>query len=269
MVRPTTQVNPAQTEISRAIRESREQMGLSQEELAKLIPIKRQLLEEFEEGITTPTVPMLARLSKALGGEDLAARFPYPKPTDPLERAKPENMVMRLQHLINIVTNGHQTNFVTQAGIGASTFSKIMKGERGLSQEVRNHLTAYLPNLDIVWVLSGGRKPFGSDPAPLVNPKVAREPMGAIEEPAERPALAEQAGAALPTVAVEDRSQELPTIEAIRVLAGEPVPEVEYTYDEEGQSFPSVGPLVDFLEYIAEHNCGLTPEQVRALLEHF
>lgn len=252
---------PVETELSRAIRSSREEMGLSQEEVAKLIPIKRQLLEEFEAGITTPTVPMLARLSQAIGGEDLAARFPYPKPTDPAERAKPENMVLRLQHLINIVANGHQTLFATQAGIGVSTFSKIMKGERGLSQETRNNLSAYLPNLNIAWVLNGDktpfgdeRTPFGGDKAAIISPKRTEEPAVEVGEL---------------TVAGGEVAPEVPTIRAVPVLPGAAVPEVQYTYDDEEQSIPSLGPLVDFLEYIAEQNCGLTPEQVKALVEHF
>ncbi len=53
--------------VGKRIRKYREQLGLSQEELAVNSGLKLESIKEYEEGIAYPPIGTLIRLSRALG----------------------------------------------------------------------------------------------------------------------------------------------------------------------------------------------------------
>lgn len=57
------------TTVSTFIRQAREERGLSQGELAKLIGTTRQSVNQYEKGHFLPQLPIMLRLAKKLGIE--------------------------------------------------------------------------------------------------------------------------------------------------------------------------------------------------------
>ena len=53
-------------ELGKVVRQRREQLGLTQAELAELAGLKQPAVARFEAGGTMPTIPMLERLAIAL-----------------------------------------------------------------------------------------------------------------------------------------------------------------------------------------------------------
>lgn len=53
-------------ELGKQVREHREQLGLTQAELAGLAGLQQPAVARFEAGGTMPTIPMLERLAQAL-----------------------------------------------------------------------------------------------------------------------------------------------------------------------------------------------------------
>lgn len=54
-------------ELGKAVRERREQLGLTQRELGRAASLQQPAIARFEAGGTMPTIPMLERLASALG----------------------------------------------------------------------------------------------------------------------------------------------------------------------------------------------------------
>jgi HTH-type transcriptional regulator / antitoxin HipB len=54
-------------ELGEAVRQRREELGLTQAELAERVGLKQPAVARFEAGGTMPTIPMLERLAEALG----------------------------------------------------------------------------------------------------------------------------------------------------------------------------------------------------------
>ncbi|BAU85228.1 XRE family transcriptional regulator [Streptomyces laurentii] len=54
-------------ELGRAVRERREELGMTQSHLARLSGLQQPAVARFEAGGTMPTLPMLERLAAALG----------------------------------------------------------------------------------------------------------------------------------------------------------------------------------------------------------
>jgi ribosome-binding protein aMBF1 (putative translation factor) len=54
-------------ELGRAVRARREELGLTQSQLADRAGLKQPAVARFEAGGTMPTIPMLERLAAALG----------------------------------------------------------------------------------------------------------------------------------------------------------------------------------------------------------
>ena len=54
-------------ELGRVVRARREQLGMTQEQLAERAGLKQPAVARFEAGGTMPTIPMLERLAEALG----------------------------------------------------------------------------------------------------------------------------------------------------------------------------------------------------------
>lgn len=53
-------------ELGKVVRQRREQLGLTQAQLAELAGLKQPAVARFEAGGTMPTIPMLERLAMAL-----------------------------------------------------------------------------------------------------------------------------------------------------------------------------------------------------------
>lgn len=54
-------------ELGAAVRQRREELGLTQADLARRAGLQQPAVARFEAGGTMPTIPMLERLAKALG----------------------------------------------------------------------------------------------------------------------------------------------------------------------------------------------------------
>ncbi|MET9437769.1 helix-turn-helix transcriptional regulator [Streptomyces sp. NPDC006551] len=54
-------------ELGRAVRERREELGMTQTQLARAAGLKQPAVARFESGGTMPTLPLLERLAIALG----------------------------------------------------------------------------------------------------------------------------------------------------------------------------------------------------------
>ncbi|MEU6482530.1 helix-turn-helix transcriptional regulator [Streptomyces sp. NPDC046887] len=54
-------------ELGRAVRERRESLGMTQEELARAAGLRQPAVARFEGGGTMPTLPLLERIAAALG----------------------------------------------------------------------------------------------------------------------------------------------------------------------------------------------------------
>ncbi|WP_137994070.1 helix-turn-helix domain-containing protein [Streptomyces vilmorinianum] len=67
-------------ELGRAVRERREELGMTQTQLARAAGLQQPAVARFEAGGTMPTLPLLERLATALGMR-LQVGF------EPLERA--------------------------------------------------------------------------------------------------------------------------------------------------------------------------------------
>ncbi len=61
-------------ELGEAVRNRREELGLTQTELAERAGLQQPAIARFEAGGTMPTIPMLERLAEALGMR-LSVRF--------------------------------------------------------------------------------------------------------------------------------------------------------------------------------------------------
>lgn len=71
-------------ELGRAVRERREELGWSQQELASASGMTQSAVARFETGGTVPTLKVLERLARALDAE-LIVRL-APRPATPTQR---------------------------------------------------------------------------------------------------------------------------------------------------------------------------------------
>ena len=231
------------TELSRFLTAARVEARLSPKDVAMAISVALSVLEAYESGKQKPTRLILDRLTAALGCEDLATRFPPVPPIKARQLAMPANVALRLQHLVNVVAEGHQRRFAIGAGLHEGSISPLINEKVQLQPSQIRKVLGALPTLNEEWLRTGKGQPFPAGPVPAF-PVVAPKPKTERVVPANRwVAVREMRVAVIPSLDPWDPAR--------RNAVG----------------LTLLDSLIERLSWVNERECGLTPDQVKSVVD--
>ena len=162
--------NSPASHLARTLKGLRLEAGLLPKEMSVALRVPLSLLIGYEQGTRKPTQRMLERLSAVLKCEDLRVQFPSVTPISLAQLALPDNVGLRLKHLVNEVAEGNQRWFCHVSGLPEGSLSHLING--GLSFTLANvaRLLALFPMLSEKWLRTGHGRPFPDGDTPRFGP---------------------------------------------------------------------------------------------------